>query len=114
MNTPDISEMLDTLLENGVKQTDVIEALGIGRGMFNSWRASTKESRRRELAKKIAELYPEVFGKQPAIANGKSVEEKYIAMLEKSVEELKAERDQLKKENLETLEEIKRMLLKPT
>lgn len=85
--------------EKGVRVKSIHERIGVTE---NQWyqKLRSSEIRRNEFAKSIRDHYPEYQdefeAKMPDAK--KSIEEKYINLLEKTVEELKEEKEELKDE----------------
>ena len=109
-------EKLDQVIEyltgpKALKVQELQKALGIDRGEWYSWQRSTNLYRREQLAEKLIQAFPQFFpnGEMPFSAEEpkQDLELRYIEMLEKSVEELRAERDRLKLENQTLLRELK-------
>jgi hypothetical protein len=122
-NAPDLEAVINYLTGPVDLQIyDLIKALGIERSYFYSWRRSTKRDRRTDMAQRLIALFSQHFpdGEIPSQAySGSGVakapdqpttsasERKYIELLEKTVEDLRAERDRLRQEVETLLREVK-------
>lgn len=82
------------------KLADVMRDMGLERGTFQSWRRSSDPNRKRELAVKIMEMYPEAFQDESVWAKTETTPTtKYTETLERFVAQLQRENDLLRKQN---------------
>lgn len=109
----------------GLKINDLIDSLTQGnRGLFQSWRRSVKKARKIEMVKALIEAFPEHFpngqlpahiggnlpenpASRPAPNAGQPIEIRYIEMLERDNDALRAEVEALKTENRELIKEMR-------
>ncbi len=111
--------------EKGLKINDIIDAVGLinSRPYFYEMRGGKKKPfQKKLLLEKIKTALPEHFqqdGANPieserqnkaSNVSGPGIELRYIELLEKSVEEIRAERDKLKSENESLVREIREMM----
>jgi hypothetical protein len=118
-NIPDLDAVINYLTGPvNLQVNDLVKALDIERSYYYSWRRSTKRDRRNELSKRLVALFSEHFSDgqipsqayngvhpgEPVAERSASLvsERKYIELLEKTVEDLRSERDRLRQE-VETL-----------
>lgn len=97
--TTDPDQIIDYLKDHkGVKINDMMEALGVERGAFLSWRRSRKPGKRKELADKLKELYSELIDEKEMGEEApyqSKFEEKYMKLLEAENERLREENKRL-------------------
>lgn len=89
-----VEQVIKHLEKQKISINRIIEKLEVDRGFFYSWRKSTKTKRRNEMAEKIIELFQEHFQEgweddQPEVSD----QEKYIALLEQTVEDLRRDKE---------------------
>ena len=122
MDENDLESVIEFLrTEKGLKMNDIIEAVGLtkSRPHFYDMRSGKKPFQKKLLLDKIKAALPEHFTaappKKPANEPnaGSAIEIRYIELLEKSVEEIRAERDKLKMENEKLVREIRDLLKQP-
>lgn len=91
-----VEQVIERLTEAGVSINEIVEKLQIERGNFYSWRKSTKQERREEMAEKIIGLFPEMFPdgweNEGEPENDQS---KYVRLLEETVQELRKDKETL-------------------
>lgn len=95
----DLEKILEHLKRKGISIADVYGRLEMERGYFDGRRRSVNADKRDELAKQILEAFHAEtegveFGDEPKTEN--KIEMKYIALLEKRLQEVEAERDKWK------------------
>jgi hypothetical protein len=85
--------------EKGITLNEMMKKVGVERGGFLSWRRSTNEGRRKELARELIKGFPQYFGDEVEKAQEKvdeiKIEARYIAYLEKETERLRLENERL-------------------
>ena len=126
-NFPDLDAVIYHLTGPlNFRVNELIQALAVHRSIYYSWRRSTNRFRRIELAVRLMELYPEHFpdGQIPSQSSSReepggmvallaersqaqASERKYIELLEKTVEDLRSERDRLRQEVDVLLQEVR-------
>lgn len=105
----DVEQTIDYLKnKKGVKLNDMMKALNVDRGNFLSWRRSSNQARREDMAKKLREAFSELF---EDAKEDVGIEKKYLDLLEKNLAEVSAERDELKKEVKRLLKELNDLIL---
>jgi len=99
----DLEGLIEHLKAQKITAIQIAQKLGVERGEFYSWRTSVKPERREALAKAIKEAYPEIaeMGKRADSEDGK-----YLALLEKTLEECRDENRRLKEQNQQMWEKI--------
>jgi transcriptional regulator with XRE-family HTH domain len=95
--------LLEHLREKGITIVQICERLGMDRNLFNNHRRTTIEGKKRALQGQIEKAFAEEIRDleqgQEAAPNAVNLELKYVQLLERTVEELRSERDKLKQEN---------------
>jgi len=100
----DLEGLIEHLKAQKITAIQIAQKLGVERGEFYSWRTSVKPERREALAKAIREAYPEITGIEEKV-DGQE-ESKYVALLEKTLEECRDENRRLKEQNQQMWEKI--------
>jgi DNA-binding transcriptional MerR regulator len=102
-----IDRVIQHLKEAGVNVNEMVDALEIPRGIFYSWRKSTKLEKRDDMAEKLTNRFKQFFPDGWEIEDVQSTEAKYIALLESQITELKKDKQELYKV-IEDLREMAR------
>lgn len=111
----ELEEVIEHLTErNRMKIKDIWERLNLERSSFQSWRRSSFPSKRAELAEAIMKAFPGEFQEEDVakikVKGSTNMEKKIVALMEKTIDELRADRDRLKEENENRLREIERTI----
>jgi hypothetical protein len=107
MPTNDLEATIEFLQrKQRVSIQTVIARLELNRGYFNSWRRSTKPERREDLEKMIKKAFPEYFTEEGVEKVRESSE--YVKLLERTIEELRGERDILREQVMRLIGLIER------
>lgn len=115
---PDPNQMIEYLRLRGIKQIDIIRAMGIEKGMFNSWRNSSNKKRRQEMSERIYALYEgelsdlggDTVNEPVATYLPKKEDDRYVEMLEETIKDLKQQNEWLRKMIDEKSAQIKELL----
>jgi hypothetical protein len=51
------NEIIEHLRQKGIKHVDIMRAMNIEKGMFNSWRNSANKKRRMEMTEELLKIY---------------------------------------------------------
>lgn len=90
-------ENVITFLKNkrGIKIKTMMEAVGVERGGFLSWRMSPNQGRRDELARLLKIAFKEQFEEPDEKEHEPNDQKKYVRLLEVEIERLRKENERL-------------------
>jgi len=98
------NEIIEHLRQKGIKHVDIMKAMGIEKGMFNSWMNSANKKRRMEMSEELLRIYSAELGSivMPTVNEPtppylpKKEEDRYVELLEETVRELKIQNEWLR------------------
>ena len=100
----DLEGLIEHLKAQKITAIQIAKDLGVERGEFYSWRTSVKPERRAELEKALRALYADKIEEEKGQPEAEA--SKYLALLEKTLEECRDENRRLKEQNQQMWEKI--------
>jgi uncharacterized membrane protein YcaP (DUF421 family) len=114
------NEIIEHLRQKGIKHVDIMRAMNIEKGMFNSWRNSANKKRRMEMTEELLKIYASelediglsTFNEPVPPYLLKREDDKYLELLEQTVKELKVQNEWLRNLVEEKNSQIREILKK--
>jgi len=114
------NEIIEHLRQKGIKHVDIMRAMNIEKGMFNSWRNSANKKRRMEMTEELLRIYASelediglsTFNEPAPPYLLKREDDKYLELLEQTVKELKVQNEWLRNLVEEKNDQIREILRK--